>query len=184
MFDTLRQGFYWRFMANDVHQTVPDFRSCDKTRGTTNRPKNVMKLFPAKGPLECVEMDILGPFPQTHCGNQFVLFITDRYSKLNRAVPMGKKTAPYVAGAFMSLWVYPYGIPAFLLVENGPQCIAQFFAMMCNLLGISNLTTTTYHPETNGQAERYKCTLVIRLRHYVTEKQNDRDFHLDPLTYA
>ena len=51
-------------------------------------------------------------------------------------------------------------------------------------MGIKHLTTTAYHPATNGQTERYNKTIVSRLRHYVNENQADWDDYLQPLTYA
>ncbi|CDF39905.1 unnamed protein product [Chondrus crispus] len=44
--------------------------------------------------------------------------------------------------------------------------------------------TTAYHPQTNGQTERFNRTLVQRLRHYVAEHQRDWDEYIQPLTFA
>lgn len=46
------------------------------------------------------------------------------------------------------------------------------------------LSTTAYHPLTNGQFLRYKCTLVERFRNYVSEQQKGWDTYVQPLTYA
>ena len=37
------------------------------------------------------------------------------------------------------------------------------------MLGISTNCATPYHPQTNGQVERFNKTLVRQLRHYVSE---------------
>jgi len=37
------------------------------------------------------------------------------------------------------------------------------------MLGISTNYATPYHPQTNGQVERFNTTLVQQLRHYVSE---------------
>ena len=44
--------------------------------------------------------------------------------------------------------------------------------------------TTAYHPQTNGQTERFNRTLVQRLRNYVEEHQRDWDEYIQPLTFA
>ena len=184
MYDSLRQDFYWRFMANDVFETVRRCLSCAKSKGTSKQAQRFLKLFPANGPFEFVAMDILGPLPKTSHGKQYVLVITDRYTKLARAIPMKKTTAPLVAAAFLQNWIYPYGIPESLLTDNGPQFISQFFAIVCAALGIRRVPITAYHPQTNGQTERYNKTLAARLRHYVNEHQTDWDIYVQPLTYA
>lgn len=47
-----------------------------------------------------------------------------------------------------------------------------------------DFTATAYHPQCNGQAEQYNCTLVTRLSHYINEHQDDWEQFLQPLTYA
>lgn len=72
----------------DVYKTVKDCRLYDTTRGTQYNHQKHLRLFPAKGMLEFIAMDILGPLPTTKTGKQFVVVITDRYKKLTRAAPV------------------------------------------------------------------------------------------------
>jgi Integrase zinc binding domain len=71
MFQTIRKTFFWPRIAEDVYETV---RKCDiftRNRISEKRKTNLLKLFPANGPLESVDMDILGPLPRTKHGNRF-----------------------------------------------------------------------------------------------------------------
>ena len=185
MYYTLRREYYWPHMANDAYQTVRNCASCAATRGTRVRHQKDLKLFPAAGPLEFVAMDLLGPLPKTTHGNRHVLVMTDRFTKLTRSIPLRTTTASVVASAFLDHWVYPYGAPRYVLTDNGPQFAAKFFdAVACALLGVRHYLTTAYHPQTNGQTERFNRTLVARLRHYVEEHQRDWDDYVQPLTFA
>ena len=67
--------------------------------------------------------------------------------------------------------MYVYGAPQYVLTDNGPQFAAKFFDSVCALLGIRHYLTTAYHPQTNGQTERFNMTIVQRLRYYVEEHQ-------------
>lgn len=69
-------------------------------------------------------MDILGLLPKMLNGNQFVLVMTDHYS---RAVPTCKTTALHIASIFMDLWILPYEIPAPMLTNNGIQVVSKLF---------------------------------------------------------
>jgi hypothetical protein len=83
----MRRSFYWPHMTKDVYETV---RKCDasaRNRISERRHTNFLQLFPAKGPLESVAMDILGPLPRTKHGNRFLLVVADRYTKVTRTVP-------------------------------------------------------------------------------------------------
>jgi Integrase zinc binding domain len=65
MFRTIRRSFYWPHMAEDVYETVRKCDACARNGISERRHTNFLQLFPAKGPLESVAMDILGPLPRT-----------------------------------------------------------------------------------------------------------------------
>jgi len=143
-----------------------------------------MRLFPANGPLEFVAIDILGPLLRTARGNKFLLVISDRYTKLTRTVPMTRITASAVAKAFAVHWAFTYGPPALLVSDNGKQFASRVFVHLCRILGADNTFTTTYHPQANGQVERFNRTLLAALRHYVLEHPREWDEFTPALTYA
>ena len=77
-----------------------------------------------------------------------------------------------------------YGVPRSLLSDTGPQFNAKFFQSVFRVLGITSLYTSAYHPQTNGQVERYNRTIASMLRNYVNEHQDDWDVYVGSLTYA
>ena len=87
-------------------------------------------------------MDLLGSLSETTHGNQHVLVITGRFSKLRRSIPLRTTTASVVANAFSNNWVYVYGAPRYVLTENGPEFAAKFFDAVCALLVVRNYLTT------------------------------------------
>ena len=184
MLRTMRRTYFWPNMAEDVLETVRQCDACARNRISLSRRTNPLGLFPANAPLESVAMDILGPLPKTRHGNRFLLVIADRYSKLTRTVPLRVTTALTVAQAFCEHWVFVYGPPVTLLTDNGPQFAAKFFQAACAELGIKKVFTTAYHPQTNGQVERYNRTLVEALRAYVSRRQDDWDEFTSAVTYA
>lgn len=115
-------------MATEVYTTVGDCDSCTSIRGTHDKHQRHMALFPASLPLEFVALKIMGPLPKTYDCNQFLLVITDRYSKINRAILITNKMVPHMAGKFLDNWVMPYGIPTYMFTDNGPQFEGKCFA--------------------------------------------------------
>lgn len=92
--------------------------------------------------------------------------------------------AAHVANLFMGHGLISYGMPAYLLTDNGVQLVNTYFAIACSLLRIRHSTTTAYHLQTNIQANRFNESVPIHLRHYVAEHQIDLDTFEQPLTYA
>jgi len=135
----------------------------------------MLKLFPATDPWANLFMDLLRPLTETKTGNVFHLISVDRFSKLVRAVPLAGITATDVSSAFCRDWISVYGPPDTVLTDNGPQFASLFFQGVCNLMGIRNLYTSTYHPQANGQVERFNKTLVDMFMHYIEDHQDNWD---------
>ena len=184
LYYVLRRYFYWPAMAMDAYNTVRNCVSCARNRIKLRRHASPLKLFPARAPLEYLAIDILGELIRTPRGNRYLLIITDRYSKLTRCVPLRRITANTVAHAFIHHWVLSYGAPSYVLSDNGKQFASKFFLDVCRMVGAKNFFTTTYHPQTNGQVERYNSTIVQALRHFVSDHPREWDLYAGPLTYA
>lgn len=96
----------------------------------------------------------------------------DLYSKVTRALPTFNTTSSYIASIFFANWISTYGIPRYLLSENGPQFLSKFFKALCGYFVFNELDTTACHPHTNGHTERYNKTISARILHYVAEHQS------------
>lgn len=82
-------------------------------------------------------------------GNQFIVIITDWYSKLIKAIWTAQITATAVATIFVDNWIPKFGILETVLTENDPQFTSKVFQAVCAKLRTRPLTTTKYHPQTN-----------------------------------
>ena len=50
-------------------------------------------------------------------------------------------------------------VPEFLVTDNGIQFMSPVFKRFCNENGISQLQSPPYHPQSNGQVERFVDTI-------------------------
>jgi len=183
-YTAIRRRYYWESMAADVYDWVASCASCARNRIAPRRRTAMLKLFPATDPFASLSMDLLGPLTETKTGNVFLLIIVDRFSKLVRAVPLAGITAMDVSSAFFRDWISVYGPPDTVLTDNGPQFASLFFQGVCNFMGIRNLYTSTYHPQSNGQVERFNKTLVDMFMHYIEDHQDDWDELVSVLALA
>jgi len=171
-------------MVVDVYTLVAKCTQCARNRVGKRRKTNYLKTFPPTEPLTDLCMDLLGPLPRTAAGNEHLLVIVERFSKMTRAIPLQRIDAEAIAAAFLDHSVAAYGPPATVLSDNGPQLRSTFFQGVCSLLGVSNRYFTTYHPQTNVQVERYNRTIVVQLRTYVVEHQDRWNELVSMLTLA
>lgn len=52
------------------------------------------------------------------------------------------------------------------------------------ILGCKSITTSTYHPQTNGQTERFNRAIISALRSYTAEHISDWYLYAETFTYA
>lgn len=167
-YDTMRRSYYWPHIANYVYVYVQRCLSCQKYRQDPTHQRQLQPYLPAT-PLEFVAVDILGLLPKTKTSSGFIIVMTNRCSKLTRAIPTKKTTATDVAHILVEDWAVPYDVPIQLLTNNGPEFAGKFFSAVCARLGTKSMKTATFHPQTNGQTGRYNKTILSRLRHYINE---------------
>lgn len=65
-----------------------------------------------------------------------------------------------VAKLFVHEFFFNYKPPLELLSDNAGCFVSRIFQKVCNLLSVQNLLTKSYHPQNNGQVERYNRTIV------------------------
>lgn len=63
-----------------------------------------LQMFPACGPLEFVAIHNTGPLRDTVKGNQYVIVILDRFSKLTWSMRTGKIFLLHVANVLFGSW--------------------------------------------------------------------------------
>ena len=68
--------------------------------------------------------------------------------------------------------------------DQGANLTGEVVKELCNLLGIKRSQTSAYHPQGNGQTERFNWTLEAMLAKSVDEHQEDWSDHLPILLMA
>lgn len=86
-------------------------------------------------------MGILERLSKTKQANLFAFVMTDRFSKLTKAIPSTKNIATTVAHIFAEHWVANYGIPSKFPAEYNTQFVPTFFVAVCGIVGVNNITT-------------------------------------------
>ena len=148
-------------------------------------PPHVAPLQPihVTQPLELVHMDYLSLEPSK--GNiENVLVITDNFTRYALAYPSKTQTAQATARILWDNFICHYGFPEKFISDQGRNFESDLIKELCKIAGVQKLHTTPYHPQGNGQCERFNSTLCNMLGTLSEEEKSDWKSYLGCMTHA
>lgn len=149
---------WWSGMDNDIENLVKNCPNCQLNRH--NPPKVETHLWQkAKKPFERVHIDFAGPLQD----GSYFLIIVDAFSKWME-VEIMRSTTTTCTIERLRRYFSTYGIPLYLVSDNGPQFTSEEFSRFLVDNGIFHKRSAPYHPATNGQAERSIQTIKQKIK--------------------
>lgn len=143
-----------------------------------------MNLSPTIARLGSVAIEIIGTLIRTPLGHRYIIVVTDRFTKLVKAIQMKAVSTGEVSKLFVVNWVLNDGPTTALLSDKGPQDTSKLFMNICRILNTRNVLKTTYNPQTKRQAERFNRTILASLPSYNEDHPRDRDLYTPVLRNA
>ena len=177
----LRERFFWPGMQTEAMQHVLKCTRCLRRK----TPSHVAPLQPihVTQPLELVHMDYLSLEPSK--GNiENVLVITDHFTRYALAYPSKTQTAQATARILWDNFICHYGFPEKFISDQGRNFESDLIKELCKIAGVKKLHTTPYHPQGNGQCERFNSTLCNMLGTLSEEEKSDWKSYLGCMTHA
>ena len=86
-----------------------------------------------------------------------------------------------------ALWdniIFHYGLPEKILLHQGRNFKSELIADLCRVMERKKLRTSPYHPQTNGQCERFNSTLIGTLATLPPEYKSDWKGSIGALVHA
>ena len=159
----LKERFYWPGHFNAVRdwcQTCPD---CASRKSQAPRRRAPLGTITAGYPTQIMAVDLLGPLPESHSGNSYVMVVGDYFTRWMEALPIPNQEAETVAKQLVDEVFLRYSVPEQLHSDQGRQFESELVREVCKLLNIRKTRTTPYHPQCDGLVERFNRTLLDML---------------------
>ena len=112
------------------------------------------------------------------------MVITDHFTRYAQAFPSKTQTALATAKSLWNNFILHYGFPSKIITDQGRNFEGELIEHLCQLAGIQKLRTSPYHPQTNGQCERFNGTLLNMLEALTPEQKKDWKSHVPALVHA
>lgn len=146
-----REAMYWPNMTRDIESMVKRCAVCQE-----NQPQNKREpLIPHEVPdgKWCkIGADM---FEISGC---HYLLIADYFTKFHVVMEMKNTKCKAITEEFAKLCSI-FGKPNEIITDNGPQFVGTHFKDFCKTWGISHITSSPHHPQSNGFIERMVATI-------------------------
>ena len=173
----IQERAYWPRYMEDIQRWTRSCEECQKSNSPPTAPAPLVPIV-ASSPFEKVAWDIMGPLPETKRGNKYILVLTDLFTKWVEAFPLKETSAETLAGVLYNEFICRFGLPKYIHSYQGRNLCGKVMQSLCGLLGIQRTNTTAYHPQGNGQTERFNRTLESMIAKMTQENSQDWDLQI------
>ena len=178
------ERFYRPFLKKTIAEFVKRCDICQKVKANYNKSRGQLMYLKPREPNQIITMDIAGPFPETQMGNKYFIVIVDAFTKRAEIYAMKDTHAKVIADIVMNEWVSRYGVPISILTDQGTNFQSMLLEMLYEYLDIRRLRTTAFHPQCDGESERFIQTMKNMISSYINENQTNWDQNLMKLAFA
>ncbi|KAJ9521405.1 hypothetical protein QJQ45_001211 [Haematococcus lacustris] len=184
--ERISRMFWWPRMRSEVRHYVANCDACQRNKSVNTKPGGL--LTPLAIPYdrwESISMDLITKLPPGEHGFDAIAVFVDRLSKMVHFVPCRESmNAESFARLFIDNVFKHHGVPREIISDRGSHFTNHFWASIMTILGVKECKSSAYHPQSDGQTERYNRTLEEMLRHYISPAQSDWPFFLSLAEFA
>lgn len=173
---TLTRHYYWPLLHHHVRRFLRNCDVCGSNKIWRGLKHGLLKPLPApEQQFRHIQMDFITELPPTAKGNRHMWLLKDRLGKTVVIEPMPTMEAEACAERFLWCWVRFHWWPDSIVSDRGSNWTSEFWQHLCRLMGIRQLLSTAYHPETDGGTERSNQEIEAYLRTYASYAQDNWD---------
>ena len=172
--DHIAPSKWWSSMRTDVRNYIHKCPQCQfmtAAKVDIHERRSVHPFNMSVGkPMDRINIDSIGPFPEDEEGNKYVMVFIDVFSRFVELVPVPDLTA-LVAAKEVIKFIGRYGCPREILTDNGTQFANELAYQIYDTAMINHLTVMPYSHEENSIVERANREVNTHLRAIVFDRK-------------
>lgn len=176
LYSNISSQYSWKRMRQDIAKFVKNCPKCQLTKvNVKNKVPMTITLTPQKV-FDTIVIDTIGPLQIYNFGNRYATTMECDLSKYILTIPIPNKEANTIAKAIFKDFILIYGLIKRILTDLGTEYINKIIKKLCTLLQITHDTSTAYHHQTVGTAERSHRTFNEYIRSYLSNMSDWEEY--------
>ena len=182
----MQECFWWPGMTQDLRNHIRKCGHCRKYEDAL--PIAPMKPLTCSGLGELLHVDFTSIEETVPLKEEpviwNVLVLQDHFSKYVVVYVVKDQTARTTAETLRNGYFGLFGVPAYLVSDQGKAFMGPIITHLCDLYRVQKLRTSPYHAQTNGQVERMNQTIIHMISKLEEDKKACWSEHLPELLLA
>lgn len=155
----LRKLYWWPKMDSQVQEMISKCQTCQSSdKGGCTRVGPLNPVPYPNNAWDKLGLDIVGPDMSAPPQNRFMISLVDYHSKWPEVAFSATVTTNVVIDFLLSVFSRE-GYPREIVTDHGPQFISQEFKQFLLSRNIRHQMSAIYHPQSNGEVERFNRVL-------------------------
>lgn len=142
-------GKVWEGMRHDIRAYIKQCPCCQKMSADKQKPVTHRFTTSTYAPMECINIDFIGPFPD----KGYILVMVDTFTRFVELSATTDNTAKSAVTGLIE-HVGRYGAPKFLRSDNGPHFVNKILEEFVKVAGSTHNLILPYSSQENSIVER------------------------------
>ncbi|SRR6266702_1833717 len=169
----------------------------DYVKGCTECQRHKVNMRPTKAPLQpifpmleampfaTIALDFITKLPVSQGYDSILMIMDHDCSKAVILIPCHEEiTAEGVARLLIKYLFVQFGLPTKMISDRDTQFTSKLMHKMCDIMGVKQNISTTYHLRMDGQSEHSNQWVEQYLQFYVNEQQDNWSAYLPMTEFA
>ena len=181
----LKDLYFWPSMKADVVRHVRACKVCAQIKVPSEAKPGLMGQMKAVShPFQMLSIDFIGPLPRSRSGNQFILAVSDCFSKFVFLKALPRATSKAVCRFLEEQIFLLFGVPQSIICDNATCFTSREFNNFVESYHVQKIFyNARYHPQHNP-VERVNRTIISSISAYLHENHRLWDVHLPKIAQA